>query len=259
MFRRRTALAAVVLMPVAFALTVGQALAAGTGSATTPTLNITYTVNDIAFDGPDCVQVPFSVNYTFTGVPVSPSGAGGSNGYTLIDLSYAGSSSKVSGQLIFVETTDGRSGTKASEVTFCPAQYFSNRGPLRVTGLLVSPRPNGVTAALTPSTLTVTQNPTRMSRVRVKQANGVWVLSGTAVARTVSKGLIGAAGKITIQLRKKGAKKWVSGEVLAPDQFGQWTTVSAISTLTYPRGTAFRAVLTDCKWCSNAQQSGRLG
>lgn len=250
MFRRRTALAAVVLMPVAFALTVGQALAAGTGSATTPTLNITYTVNDIAFDGPDCVQVPFSVNYTYTGGP---------NGYVLIDLSYAGSSAKVQGQLIFVETIDEPTGTKAGEMSFCPNHYVSNRGPLRVTGVLVSPRPNGVTAALSPSTLTVTQNPTRMSRVRVKQANGVWVLSGTAVASTLTKGRMGAGGKITIQLRKKGAKKWVSGEVLAPDQFGQWTTVSAISTLTYPRGTAFRAVLTDCKWCSNAQQSGRLG
>jgi hypothetical protein len=207
-------------------------------------------VSDIAFDGPDCVQVPFSADYAFN--------AGGPNGYLVLDLSYAGSSTKAQGQLIFIESVDDARGTKSAEIRFCPSNFVANRGPLRVTGILVSPRPNGVTAAVTPSTLTVTQNPTRMSRVKVKEVNGAWVLSGTAVASTPSAGLIGAGGKITIQLRKKGSRRWVSGVVLAPDQFGQWTTGAAISTLTYPRGTSFRAVLTDCNWCTNAQQAGRL-
>ena len=209
MNRKRAAMATVLVAPVAFAMAMGPAWAAATGSGTTPTLSVSYSVNDIQFDGPDCVQVPFSVAYSFTGGP---------NGYSLVDLSYAGSSAKVSGQLIFVEAADGKSGTKDSEMTFCPAQYFSNRGPLRVTGVVVSPRPNGVTAALTPSTLSVNQNPVRMSRVKVKQANGLWSLSGNVVAQTVTKGLIGAGGKITIQLKKKGARKWVSGEVVLPDR-----------------------------------------
>ena len=49
-----------------------------------------------------------------------------------------------------------------------------------------------------------------------------------------------------------------SGEVVYPDEFGAWTTASAISTAVYPPGTRYRAVLTDCKWCTDATRSGVL-
>lgn len=248
MIRRRVALASALALPLAVGLAIGPAFGEATGTGATPGMSITYRVSDIQFDGPDCVQVPFFVDFTLSAA----------NGFVILNLAYAGSSSKATGNVIMVASTDGPTGTKTSEITFCPSQYFSNRGPLLVTGTVTSPRPNGVTSAVSQSTMTVKRNPVRMSPVRVKRVNGLYALSGTVVANTPSSGWIGADGRITIQLKKRGSRNWVSGEIVAPDEFGAWTTVSAISSAVYPPGTLFRAVLTDCKWCADATRSGRL-
>lgn len=247
MASRRLIVTTALAVPMVFALSVGQALAAATGTGATPTMTVSYSISDIQFDGPDCVQVPFSVDYAFAGAP---------QGYVSLDIAYTGSSAKTNAQAIMVAAVDGESGTRLSEFTFCPSSIFSNRGPLRVTGTVTSPR-GGVTTAVTPSVLPVHSNPVRMSRVKVKWAPDYYTLSGSVVAKTPSKGWIGAAGLITIQLRKPGSRIWVSGATTSPDQFGGWTS-PAISSITYPSGTRFRALLRDCKWCGNATQSGTL-
>ena len=249
MFRRRVALASVLVVPLVAGLTMTPAFGEASGTGATPTMTVSYRVSDIQFDGPDCVQVPFSVDYTIVG---------NIQGVVTVDLAYAGSSSKASGSVVIVASTDGPQGTQAGEISFCPSQYFSNKGPLLSAGTVLSPRANGVMSALTQSTVAVNRNPVRMSTPRVKQSLGVWKLSGRAVARTPSKGWIGADGKITIQVKKRGSSRWVSGEVVYPDEFGAWTTASAISTAVYPPGTRYRAVLTDCKWCTDATRSGVL-
>ena len=248
MTSRRFIAAAALTVPIAFALTVGQAFAAATGTGSTPTMTVSYTISDIQFDGPDCVNVPLTVDFSFNGAP---------QGYVVLDIAYAGSSSKVSTSVILVATTDGQSGTRLSEVAFCPAGYFPNRGPLQVTGTVTSPRVGGVTSALSASTVAVHRNPVRMSRVKVKWVPDFYTLSGTVVAKTVSKGLIGAAGIITIQLRKPGSTRWVSGATAVPDQFGAWSS-PAINSTFYPSGTRFRALLRDCRWCADATSGGVL-
>lgn len=221
---------------------------AATGSGTTPTFTVNYTVGTVAFDGPGCVQVPLAIDYTLVGAP---------NGYVTLDLGFARSNSPVSGFIIVTAPQDPPSGRRTSEVTYCPASYLQGKGPLRVTGTVVSPR-GGASAQLTPSTATVVQNPVRMIRARVATSLGSWVVAGAVEARTLSRGWVGAGGVITIQLRRPGSARWVSGETVGLDQFGSWRTVAPISTTTYPRGTAFRAVLTGCNWCRDSSLAGTL-
>lgn len=220
---------------------------AASGSGATPNFTANYNVGDVAFDGPGCVQVPFGIDYTL---------AGAANGYITLDLGFARSNSPVSGTII-VTTQDPASGRKTLEMTFCPASYVQRKGPLLVTGVVVSPR-GGASAQVTSSTVTVIQNPVRMSTPRTSQSAGGWFLRGTAQARTPSRGWIGAGGSVTIQLRRSGTARWISGEVVGLDQFGSWRTTVPIATATYPRGTQFRAVLSGCNWCKNSSVTGTL-
>ena len=234
------------LAAAALVATAMPALAA-TGSGSTPTFTVTYTVGDVVFDGPGCVQVPFGIDYALGGAP---------NGYVTLDLGFAKSNAPVSGSII-VTGQDPATGTKTSEMTYCPANFIAGKGPLRVTGTVVSPR-GGATAQVTPSTATVVQNPVRMSRPRAKQSAGNWTIGGVAEARTKSRGWVGAGGTVTIQLKRAGSSRWVSGETVALDQFGAWKTLVPIPTATYRPGTSVRALLTGCNWCKNASTTGTL-
>ncbi len=235
---------------IAFASVLASAIPAfaGSGTGTTPTFTASYTVDAVAFDGPGCVPVPFAVDYTI---------AGAATGFVRLDLAFSRSNAPVSGAITVTAAIDPPSGRKTGEISFCPASYIPGRGPLNVTGVVISPR-GGVVEQVTPSTVTVIQNPVRMSRPKVSQSLGSWVLKGSAEALTPSRGWVGATGAITIQTQKSGSRRWVSGETVALDQFGSWRTVAPILTATYPRGTAFRAVLTGCNWCKNSSVTGTL-
>lgn len=242
---RRVAILGVAAATV-FATAVPALAASGSGS--TPTFNVTYTVGDVIFDGPGCVQVPIGITYTL---------AGAANGYVTLDLGFARSNAPVQGSIIVTAAQDPPTGTKTSEVTYCPANFIAGRGPLRVTGQVVSPR-GGASAQITPSVVTVVQNPVRMTKPRSKQSLGNWTISGAAEARTKSRGWVGAGGTVTIQLKRPGSGRWVSGETVALDQFGAWKTVGAIPTATYRPGTSVRALLTGCNWCKNSSVVGTL-
>lgn len=233
----------------ATALATAAPTLAASGSGSTPTFTATYTVGDVVFDGPGCVQVPIGITYSLAGAP---------NGYVTLDLGFARSNAPVQGSIIVTSAQDPPTGTKTSEVTYCPANFISGKGPLRATGQIVSPR-GGASAQLTPSNVTVVQNPVRMSKPRSKQSAGNWVIRGAVQAKTTSRGWVGATGLITIQLRRPGTKTWVSGEQVGLDQFGAWKTVGAIPTATYRPGTGVRAVLTGCNWCKNSSVSSTLG
>jgi hypothetical protein len=245
----------VLLTAFALLLPAVPANAVGAGSAATPNLQINYSIADIQFDGPGCVTAPVTVDYVKVGA--APNQV---SGRIKFDLRYEGSNSPGSAS-IFLSSSEPGAGRLETTVFFCPHMAAKNRGPLQVTGTVQSQvtRSPEVTADITPSSVAVNFNPVKMSRVKVKKERDYYVLSGTATAQTPTKGVIGAGGKITIQLKKKGSKRWVSGTTASLDSFGTWSTFSySIPNRNYPKGTQFRAIHSDCRWCADASRTGKL-
>jgi hypothetical protein len=245
----------VALSACALLLPAVPANAVGAGSAATPNLQITYSIAAIQFDGPECVRVPVTVDYAKVGAAYDDI-----SGRVSFDIRYPGSSSTNSPS-VYIGYFDPQSARENTDFTFCPFEFAPGIGSMQVTGsvrsdVFGSPE---IETPLPPSALTVTQNPTTMSPVKVKKERGYYALSGSVTAQTVTKGVIGARGKITVQLKKKGSKRWISGTTTYPDSFGNWSTFSlAISSRNYPKGTQYRVIHSDCNWCSDASRTGKL-
>lgn len=225
------------------------------GSGATPNLAVSFYVGAIQFDGPECARAPVIVDYVKQGAQSRQISGG-----VTFDLRYEGSNAS-SRPSVTIFSFDAESGRKETSISFCPYQAVSGAGPLILNGAVRSTLSGTgeVSADLPPSIVNVGVVPTQMSKVKVKKANTYYALSGTVTAQTASKGVIGAGGKVTIQLRKKGSKRWVAGPTANPDSFGNWSIFPySILTKNYPKGTQFRAVFSDCRWCANNVRTGKL-
>lgn len=225
--------------------------AAGSSSASTGEVSVTVNVGDIAFDGSECVYMPWSVDWSFV-----PGTAEYASATAEIELRQPGSSSSNSDTAFFYG--DGAiAGTEQERILMCPYEYTPEAGTFQVTGSLKSSNYSTdaeQTVPLAPMTVNAIQNPTTLGPIKVKKTRYGYTLSGTATAATLTKGVVGADGEIRIEIREPKSKKWKGGLQAYPDSFGKWST----STGKLAKGTRIRVTLTDCKWCTNATRAAKV-
>lgn len=246
----------IVTVAAAFGVaSISTPVMAGSGTGTTANLSVTYNASAVAFDGPGCVESPVSVTYNKTGAV-----ADDISGTVELAARYDGSSSSATRDT-YIGYSLPSSGTVSDSYLFiCPFEIFDNAGPMRVTGTVESDVnfSQKSVAPVTESILDIVQNPTKLSKAKVKNTSGYVSyreISGTAKAQTISKGLVGAGGTLTLEIKKKGAKRWTSIETTSADEFGNWE-FGYVTTSKSPRGSAFRVTLTECGWCSTAVTTG---
>jgi len=242
-------------LTLALVIAASPAHASGAGSGSTPNLRVTYSVSNVQFDGSECSRVPVTIDYVKEGAAYDDI-----SGEVNLDIRYQGSSSSNSASA-YIGYFEPQTGRKETSFLFCPFESAPDRGNLQVTGTVKSNvfRAPEAQSTLAPSSIAVILNKTTMSRVKVKKQRGYYNFSGTVTAQTLTQGAIGARGTITIQLKKRGSSRWVSGTTTSPDSFGAWSTGSySVSTRTYPKGTQFRVVFSGCDWCTGAEQTGKL-
>jgi hypothetical protein len=211
---------------------------------------VTFSVSDVQFDGPDCVQTPVILSYTKTGGAATLTRIG-----LTLNLNQSGATNGIGGTW----RSDAYDPVTQSAVTtslkVCPSKIDPDRGPLIVSGnlntyggssgRLDSPVPN--------STVTMAFNPTRLTRPKVKKVTvGFdWIyVSGDATATTITKGAVPAGGQLTLQVRKPGRPQWVNGSTTGTDNFGSYTFRLPYAEK-YPKGTRYRVTLTKCGWCES--------
>lgn len=225
--------------------------AAGSSSAATGDVSATVNIGDIQFDGSECVYVPWSVDWTF-----AAGSADVTSGTAAIEMRQPGSSSSNSDTAFFYGD-EALSGTEQEEIFFCPFEYTPGQGAFQVTGSLKSSNyrtDSEQTVPLTPMTVNVIQNPTTLGPIKVKKTRFGHTISGTATAATVTKGVVGAGGNISIEIRKPKSKRWRGGLQAFPNSFGEWSTSAG----RLPKGTQIRVTLVDCAWCTEATRTARV-
>lgn len=231
--------------------------ATATLAGATPNLSATVNIPDPVMDGPDCVKAPMQVTYTKTG------GAPGDiSGYVKVSARYTGSNSSIDKD-VYVGFSAAASGSITDQYLFiCPYEVKADKGPLNVTGSIESSINFGAKTVvpLPAGALTVVRNTTSISQIKTKRTSGLfgsYKVSGLATAVTPSKGTVGAGGRLTLMLKKKGQNNWVAGSTTSADSFGAWS-FDYISPSKYPRGTAFKVTLSECSWCTDATAQGVL-
>jgi hypothetical protein len=239
--------AAVLAVSSASAAHAGGALSGATSHASA---NVTY--QDVAFDGPDCVDVPFDVTYAKT-----PTEAEEITLTVELAASQQGSNDPRTGSAR-AGYFDAASGTVRGTLYVCPSTFSDAAGPVAIKGTLttkyyvngseqrVDLQPAGL--------LSIVKNPTSLTTPKVTKgyswASDSRKVSGKAVVTTPTKGSIGADGEIQIAVKYPGSKKWVGGETAYVDEFGNWSTTLDKA----PRGSQLRISLVDCGWCTDAQK-----
>lgn len=231
---------------------VPPASAAGSSSAATSHISSTLNVGDVQFDGNECVELPVSVSYSKTATT-----ADDINGEVNLDLRQAGSNSSNTAYAYF-GYSDPASGTEIEKISVCPYSYNLAAGGYTLTGSLKSEYyVNGSqqTANFAPVQVGVIQNPTTLGAIKFKKSSGSYYdISGTATASTVTRGTLGASGKITISIKKPGSKRWIAGTTTSADSFGQWSAYIGKQA----KGTQVKVDLTECGWCSNATRTAKI-
>jgi hypothetical protein len=236
-------------------LTVPAHGADGTGA--TPNISVTYNMPAVPFDGPDCVETPINITYTKTGAAVDDISATVS-----FDARYQGSSSSFSRSVYIGYSTPGTGTVSDSYLYVCPFAINDNAGPIGVTGTVESEvflRPE-ITAPLSASVLAVAQNPTKLSKPKVKTVSGFVSyreVTGKATATTLTKGAIGAGGKLSLLVKKKGAKNYSEVSSTSADEFGNFK-FSYVSTKKFPKGSSYKVTVSECGWCTTAQVTGKI-
>lgn len=227
------------------------------GSGSTPTISVTYNMTAVPFDGPGCVESPFNLTYTKMGAAADDISANVS-----IDARYDGSSSSLTRTVYIGYSSPGTATITDSYLFVCPFNISDGAGPLRVTGAVESEifTQTKTTAPLSASVLAVAQNPTKLSKPKVKTVSGFLSyreVSGKATAVTLTKGVIGAGGRLTLLVKKKGSKKYSEVSTTSADEFGNWK-FSFVSTTKVPRGSTFMVTVSECGWCTTAQVTGKI-
>jgi len=213
---------------------------------------VTFTISDVQFDGPDCVNTPVTLAYTKMGSASMLTRIG-----LTLNLNQSGASNGISGTW----RSDAYDPVIQSSVTtslkVCPTKIDPDRGPLLVSGNLntYGGASGRVDSPVPASTVTLAFNPTRLTQPKVKKVSvGFdWIyVSGDATATTVTQGVVPAGGTLTLQVKKPGRPQWVNGSTTSTDNFGSYTFRVPYAEK-YPKGTRYRVKLTKCGWCeSNA-------
>lgn len=224
---------------------------AGGGSAATSHGSVSYSVPDVQFDGPDCVEVPAA--FTFQKSAPDPTDVSLT---ATLKLAQAGSNSSIDTSEYFGYFA-GAAGSGTSDFYVCPYSYEPSAGPFTVTGSMESEfdLSSKQTAPFAPVTVNVVQNPVKLGALRFSKSSSFYTLTGTAIATAPSKGAIGAGGTIVVSIRKPGSKRWVKGTTTSPDSFGAWEAYLSDSVR---KGWWVKVDLVDCRWCANASRSAKV-
>ena len=229
-------------------VTAVPASAAGSSTASTNLATVTVSINDIAFDGDDCVRVPVPTSYTKTGSP-----ADSISMEVEIEMRQPGSnwSESLWNNFGLSAATSG----STDEMTFliCPSSFSASAGNYKATGVLRTEFDFSRTTSATfpPFEVGVVRNKTAMSPIKMKKSAFDLGISGTATAATITKGNVGAGGEILISIKKPGSKKWVSGNTTYTNSFGEWSS----SLSPQKKGTQIKATLANCGWCTDASRT----
>lgn len=247
---RSTVTSMVVAGALAATLAV-PAWGAGGGSGATSHGSVSYSVPDVQFDGPDCVEVPAA--FTFQKTAADPTDVSLT---ATLKMAQAGSNSSIDTSEYFGYFA-GAAGSGTSDLYVCPYSYEPSAGPFTVTGSMESEFDLSAkqTAPLTPVTVNVIQNPVKLGALRFSKSSSFYTLKGTAIANAPSKGAIGAGGTIVVSVRKPGSKRWVKGTTTSPDSFGAWEAYLSDSVR---KGWWVKVDLLDCRWCANATTSAKV-
>jgi hypothetical protein len=226
-------------------------LHAGTGSGATPNLSASYSVGDAQFDGSGCTPALITINYTKSGAEIDDI-----SGRVRLESRYAGSSDS-NANSTFIGYFEPQQGIATSEFTICSFAVEDGMTSMEVTGTIVSDVFTGTetSATLTPTTLNIIQNPTKLSKPKLVSKGSFVkyrVITGTAKATTLTKGVVGADGRIVLEARKSGSKKWVEVNSTSADSFGKWD-FSYVSYRDVPRNSTIRISVKDCGWCTTDQ------
>jgi hypothetical protein len=228
---------------------------AGDGSGASANLAISYSAAPLQFDGSGCFKAPVTITYTKTGAPERDI-----SGNVDLEARYPGSNSanKASAYIGYSLPVQG---TKADGYFFiCSYEVEDNMTTMDITGNVSSDVnfSNKTVAPVTPSQLVINQNPSKLSKPKVTTKKGFIsyrTIKGTATATTVTKGVIGAGGRLKLQVKKPKSKNWVEISTTSADSFGEYSFTYQ-STKETPLGSSFRVVLTGCGWCTTAQVAG---
>lgn len=234
----------------------GPAHGAG-GSGATPDFSANYTISVAAFDGPGCVEALITLNYAKMGADADDIAA-----TVAFDARYDGSSSSMTGSVYVGYSKPGSATASDAYLYVCPFEINDGVGPIRVNGTVESEvfTQSKIRAPLSGSDLVVAQNPTKLSKPKVKTTNGFISyreVSGQATATTLSKGVIGADGRLTLSVKKKGSKKFAEVSTTSADEFGNWD-FNYVSTSRMPRGSTFTVTVSECGWCTSTQVTGKV-
>ena len=210
---------------------------ASTGSATAGSLSVTFTIDDVTFTGPECIQAPLQVTYSGPGsLDLSASKDGSSN--TIGTYSYS-----------------SEAGTITESLQVCP--FIDGAGTYVVRGTIEgdegsAPLPGDVS-------FVVSTAPAKVTGLRARQRGDNLTIKGRATALS-DRGSIGVQSEVKLQGRlskKAGGKgKWRTLGTTYTNEFGRFT----FKGLTGQRlkGAKIRATLTDSDWASKATASTRV-
>jgi len=165
---------------------------------------------DVQFDGQGCANAPVTINYTKSGAEIDDI-----SGQVMLETRYIGSSDSNNATTYIGYSKPGQ-GSEASEFSICSFEIEDGMTTMEVTGSIESGVFTGSRASspLTPSTLNIIQNPTKLS--------------------------------------KPGSKKWTEVTTPSADSFEKWS-FSYVSYRDVPRNSTIRVSVTGCGWCSAAQ------
>ena len=229
-----------------------SAFANAQSQAATTLASVNVSVPAIQFDGSNCVNTPVIIDYM-----KNPSLAPEVTLTITVELRQAGSNDWTS-TWEEVDFADPGTGQLRDVIPVCPSAYKESAGNYLVGGELYTYLYRDGSDATTPlsaAEVQVVKNPATITSMKISRSgsNGYQV-AGKATALTVSKGDMGAAGKITSAVKKPGSRSWQQGPSTIPNGFGEWSLNLGKQT----KGTQVKVDLTECGWCSNATRTAKI-
>jgi hypothetical protein len=221
----------------ALTLVLAAPASAVTGSATAGALSVTFTVDDLTFTGPECIEAPLRVTFSGAGnLDLAASKAGSSNSVNAFSYSF-------------------EAGTVTDSLLICPA--IDGAGTYIIRGSVTG---DGTSAPL-PSGLSfvVSRAPAKVSGLQARQSGQTLTIKGRATALS-NRGDIGVQSDVKLQLRLSkaagGKGRWVTLGTVFPDQFGAFTLRGL--TKQQLKGAEIRAILAPSDWAGETTGATRV-
>ena len=231
------------------ALTLAGTAHAADGNVTAGGVTFSYQVDEaVQFDGPGCARVIWNGTYqrsTDVGFEVS------------VELRRRGSNSPITDSDDVRSWASNTTGTIGGDLCVSDYYFDASAGPFTFNGTLTVTDDYDrtiATATLPPATLPVRQNKSRFTQLSVRgQTATKWgAVRGRVVATTLTKGRLGAAGTVNVEVKQRG--KWRHVIRLYPNEFGRFASGGELYRVRpIPKGATVRATLTECGWCTDTQ------